>query len=134
MVVAAKICHSASYNDNVFDQTRESLFRLNLETKKTKAQQQPKDDTELVEGLHPNVIRDPVVCRSKGTRSKSVPEQKPDSTQQHKGGGKCTACGRSGHNRRTCEVAKQNEGKAGEPGCFNSGSTSVGHIVFIIFG
>lgn len=127
MAIAAKICHSASYNDNVFDQTRESLFRLNLETKKMKAQQQSKDNTELVEGLHPNVIWDRVVCRSKGTRSQSVSEQETDSTQ-HKGGGKCTACGRSGHNRRICEIAKQNEGKTGEPGCFNNGSTSVGHI------
>lgn len=72
MAIAAKICHTTSYNDNVFDQTRESFFRLNLETKITKVQQQCKDDTELVEGLHPNVIRDPVVCRNKGTRSKSV--------------------------------------------------------------
>lgn len=49
-------------------------------------------------------MKDPVVCRTKGANSKS-PIVKDSS--RSKGGPVCGFCSKSGHNIRTCELAKE---------------------------
>lgn len=75
--------------------------------------------------LHPNVIRDPVVCRTKG--SKSVPVRGFDAEIRSKeAGGKCSKCGLPGHNKRTCNTANPNREANGSIAVNNGTSKTVG--------
>lgn len=110
MGICAKICHLASYSEEGYDETREALRQMTLKSKKYKPATEAPIDVPF-EGLHPNVIRDPVVCRTKGDKSKAgIPED--EENYKSKVGKGCKICHMSGHNRRTClRNSSANEGK-----------------------
>ncbi|KAK9931102.1 hypothetical protein M0R45_018397 [Rubus argutus] len=110
MSIAANLCHTASYTAESFADTRDTLLQMKLETEGKRTRDNHCNAVpDFVDGLHPNVVRDPVVCRTKGTKSKATKDKQTD--EQHKrGGGKCTLCGITGHNKRTCDLSTQGNG------------------------
>ncbi|KAM5578706.1 protein FAR1-RELATED SEQUENCE 5-like, partial [Rosa sericea] len=91
----AQICHSASFSDEAYEEITTCLSRLMVRSKtfkRCKDSQPP----ETVDGLHPNVIRDPNVCKTKGTHSRHSTSVEVGRDQP--GGRGCGFCSRPGHN------------------------------------
>ncbi|KAK9912102.1 hypothetical protein M0R45_035977 [Rubus argutus] len=100
MSICSETCHTTSYTDALYEQAKEALSNLNLQTQQQRRHINSDKEHLLKDGLHQNDIRDPVVCRTKGSRSK---QGKNNCTEnENPEGAKCTMCGNPGHNRRTC--------------------------------
>ncbi|XP_050368172.1 uncharacterized protein LOC126786395 [Argentina anserina] len=107
MGIFAKLSHAAMHSKEGYVEIREALTQMALKSEKYKAATRDPDDVPF-EGLHPNVIRDPVVCRTKGDKSKaSIPDNEED--YKSKVGKGCSLCKMIGHNARTCDL--KNKGK-----------------------
>ncbi|PRQ16935.1 putative transcription factor interactor and regulator CCHC(Zn) family [Rosa chinensis] len=103
MSQCAKFCHRASYSDEGYDEMREALNLLTIRSEEYSAGILDDLEDEHFEGLHPNVIKDPVVCRTKGSKHTNAEcREHFSSNDQPKVGGKCTKCQQRGHNKRTC--------------------------------
>ncbi|XP_040364040.1 protein FAR1-RELATED SEQUENCE 5-like [Rosa chinensis] len=103
MSQCAKFCHRASYSDEGYDEMREALNLLTIRSEEYSAGILDNLEDEHFEGLHPNVIKDPVVCRTKGSKHTNAEcREHFSSNDQPKVGGKCTKCQQRGHNKRTC--------------------------------
>ena len=104
MSMCARICHIASSSEEGYDGVKELLSRLTIESRNLPqpAETDPKDpeqDIDSTTGLHRNVIRDPVPCRSKGTKKDSGSGK----GSKKKKTSKCSRCKQYGHNKSTCE-------------------------------
>ncbi|KAL6129454.1 hypothetical protein ACLB2K_072804 [Fragaria x ananassa] len=108
----AQICHSASLSDEAYEEINNSLSRLMV---RSKAFKRCKDSNppETVDGLHPIVIRDLNVCKTKGTRSKHSTSTEVEGEQPVGRG--CGFCSRPGHNTRICPLAAQNGENTEDP-------------------
>ncbi|KAL6179588.1 hypothetical protein ACLB2K_051101 [Fragaria x ananassa] len=76
MSMCANICHISSHSEDGYDGVKEVLSRLTIESRNLPQPTNidPKDVEYGIDsstGLHRNVIRDPVPCRSKGTKRNS---------------------------------------------------------------
>jgi zinc finger SWIM domain-containing protein 3 len=109
MAECSQLCFAASFSDEGYEATVDALRRLNVMSKRFLVRDEPMDE-DLVNGLHRNVVKDPVVCRSKGTHSKAPISNTPS---RSKGVPLCGFCSRSGHNIRTCELAKESRNNNG---------------------
>lgn len=93
--------HKASYIDDLYEQTKEALGNMDLWAQQLLRFINGRKENSLKDGLHPNVIRDHVVCRTKGSKSKQENENCTENDNPRVGA-KCTMSGNLGHNRRTC--------------------------------
>ncbi|XP_050378373.1 protein FAR1-RELATED SEQUENCE 5-like [Argentina anserina] len=80
MSACAKICHIASHSDEGYDTIKEALNDLTIDARDLPQPRETDspvyvDEATRSTGLHPNVIRDPVTCRSKGKKSKPTKGQ-----------------------------------------------------------
>lgn len=103
------LCFAASFSDEGYEATIGALRRLNIGAKKFAVE--PENASEgLVNGLHRNVVKDPVVCMTKGTQSKGPNFAK---SAKSRSGVLCGFCHKIGHNIRTCELAKESGNNIG---------------------
>ncbi|KAK9922263.1 hypothetical protein M0R45_030736 [Rubus argutus] len=109
MSKCAHLCFAASCSDEGYEATIGALRRLNVGAKKFWVELEHANEG-LVNGLHKNVVKDSVVCRTKGTRSKGPNFEE---SSKSRGGVLCGFCHRSGHNIRICELAKESSNNIG---------------------
>lgn len=102
MTECAQLCFAASMSDQGYEATVDALRRLNIRAKTFPVQSGDGQDDQN-EGLHPNVVKDPVVCRTKGTQSTAA---KANNVGNSGSGRLCGYCSRGGHNIRTCPLNK----------------------------
>lgn len=101
MSICSQMCNKASYIDDLYEQTKQALGNMNLRGQQLLRLINGRKENLLKDGLHPNVIRDHVVCRMKGSKSKTKNDNYTENDNPRVGA-KCTICGNPGHNRRTC--------------------------------
>lgn len=106
MSTCAKFCHFASFSDEGYEEAKEVLSQLTIRAQKYRVPNQNAYKFDSSEGLHPNVIKDPNMCKNKGTKSKTCTDK------NKKGGKRCGTCRKRGHNMRTCG-ARADKGKNG---------------------
>lgn len=102
MTECAQLCFAASLSDEGYEAMVIALRRLNIRAKTFPVQSGDGDD-DHIEGLHPNVVKDPVVCRTKRTKRKV---DKANKVGESRGGWLCGYCSRGRHNIRTCPLKK----------------------------
>ncbi|XP_062005564.1 protein FAR1-RELATED SEQUENCE 5-like [Rosa rugosa] len=98
----SRICHLASFSDDAYEETFEAFSRLMVRSQNWHVAQH--DTSVPIDGLHPNVIRDPAPCRTKGaqTRTANIPNDVEEPSARG-----CGFCTRPGHNIRTCPLRKE---------------------------
>lgn len=115
MAECAQICYVSSFKDESYEDTINDLRRMTI---KSRTYWEGKDQSKEcpIDGLHKNVIRDPVICRTKGTQPKQhTTNEHVNIHNKEKGRRGCRKCGRPGHNQRTCKKNSQDQ-KTGEIG------------------
>ncbi|XP_050387558.1 protein FAR-RED IMPAIRED RESPONSE 1-like [Argentina anserina] len=98
----AKFCHLASFSAEGYEKTKEVISQLVIRGQKYRVANQNTSQFDSHKGLHPNVVKDPIVFKSKSNKSKTCGVKK-------KKGCRCGACKKRGHDRRTCgrEMARE---------------------------
>lgn len=109
MSECAHLCFAAFFSDERCEATIGELRRLNVGAKKISIELEHANEG-LVNELHKNTVKDPVVCKTKGTQSKSLNFEE---SSKSRGGALCGFCHRSSHNIRTCELAKESSNNIG---------------------
>lgn len=115
MAECAQICYVSSFSNENYEDTINDLRRMTI---KSRTYWEGKDQSKEchVDGLRKNVIRDPVVCRTKGTQPKQHTTDEHvnihNKEKSHRG---CKKCGKPGHNQRTWKTHSQDR-KMGEIG------------------
>ncbi|KAL6142132.1 hypothetical protein ACLB2K_060415 [Fragaria x ananassa] len=103
MSMCGQICHIASNSEEGYDGVKDVLSRLTIESR-TLPQPTDTDPKDLEHGidsstgLHRNVIRDPVPCKSKGTKRNNGSGQQNKKKKKRR----CGDCRQYGHNKRSC--------------------------------
>lgn len=103
MAKCAHICFAASFSDEGYEATMDSLRRLNIRSQKFPVPVEQSIETNE-DGLHNNIVKGPVICRTKGTHTK--PPNMIDPVQA-RGERVCGFCSRPGHNILTCDLATE---------------------------
>ncbi|KAL6145669.1 hypothetical protein ACLB2K_056354 [Fragaria x ananassa] len=111
MSMCANICHISSHSEEGYEGVKEVLSRLTIESRNLPQPTNidPKDVEHGIDsstGLHRNVIRDPVPCRSKGTKRNNGSGKGSKKKKRPK----CGKCKQYGHNKRSCQI-KGTKGK-----------------------
>lgn len=103
MAECAQLCFAASFSDESYEETMVALRRMRITTNKFKVRPEESINVDS-HARHSNVIKDPVICKTKGSHSN--PATTNDcAPMQSKGGRGCKICGMPGHNIRTCKAA-----------------------------
>jgi hypothetical protein len=92
MTECAQLCFAASLSNEGYEATVDALRRLNIQAKTFPVQSED-GEGDHIEGLHPNVVKDPVVCRTKGTQSTA---EKVNRVGDSRSGRLCGYCSRGG--------------------------------------
>ena len=108
MAECAYLCFAASFSDEGYEETIHALRRMRITTKQFKVRPEESTDVDS-DTRRSNVIKDPVICKTKGSHSN--PATMNDCAPiQSKGGRGCKICGMPGHNIRTCKAATKVNG------------------------
>lgn len=94
MSECAHLCFASFFSDEGYEATIGELSRLNVGAKKISVELEHANDN-LVNELHKNVVKDPVVCKIKETQSKALNFEE---SSKSRGGAVCGFCHRFGHN------------------------------------
>ncbi|XP_050383678.1 protein FAR1-RELATED SEQUENCE 5-like [Argentina anserina] len=104
---AKKACFNFANSDEGFEKGMTFLKKLQDESLKFRFPKRPR----LMVQDNENVVRDPVVARTKGTHWNSEEGNK----NKEESGRKCSICQKTGHNKTTCPTVKVNENAAKDP-------------------
>lgn len=70
MSICSQMCYKVPYINDLYDQTKKALGNMNLRAHQLLRLINGRKENLLNDGLQPNLIRDHVVCRTKGSKSK----------------------------------------------------------------
>ncbi|KAL6141226.1 hypothetical protein ACLB2K_059516 [Fragaria x ananassa] len=116
MCEAKKACHNLSQSTECFDAGIVKLSRLTETSTKYREAKRPSVVELVVHPVPDNVLKDPVIARTKGMHGNSVPAANAGNGNGREGN-RCGECGVSGHNKHICPLsAKPHQSdKSGKP-------------------